>query len=629
MPPMLTTQTSDMAYTRLLLFPILLLLLLTACQPVQGPLSRTQPIEIKTVPAETEGLYQQAAEEYMQLASEYEGARRTLYYLRAAELFWKSGQVAQASNALEQVNPDLLNEDKRFNAASLGAEIALYDSRGEASLAALEGIDANTLSAENKRKLLKLRADAYTLTGNWLEKAKSHLQLEPLLNDEAAIAQNRESLWQALMQMTPQALDMYNPGYPPADDSGWFALAYAVKAYQHNPEAQEVALEDWRRSYPRHPADPALYQEALKTAGSLLPQHIRDIAVILPADGPFVEAARSIKQGIIAAHYASGSASKLHFLNVQTSPSPGQAHIEQLYQKAISLGADIIIGPLQKASVETLARLPELPVPVLALNRVDAELSRPNLYQFALAPEDDATAVATFARRRGYQHAVVLAPQGDWGDRVAEAFSQAWLEQGGNILSQAQYNEAENDFRDVLIPLMGLDVSEQRYRALKSVLGRSLSFEPRRRQDIDFLFLIARPLKARQLVPQLKFHRSGQLPIIATSHAYTGQKDPQQDIDLNDLIIADIPWMFPALASQDEVYQMLQEQSQDQPGGLLRLYALGVDAYRLVPQLNQLSLDPEQIYQGATGNLSLSETGQIVRNMSWGQFKQGNLEPLE
>ncbi len=620
-----------MPLNRLLLLPaIVLLFLMTACQPVQGPLGKARPTQIETVTAETEGQYQQAAEQYLQLAADHEGERQALYLLRAAELFWQTGQVEQGGSALQQVNTTLLSDDKRYVAATLGAEIALYNSQGEAALAAMADIDTSSLNAEDRVKLLQLRSDAYTLTSNWLEKANAHLAMEELLSDEAAIEQNRKSLWQALMQMTPQALDLYNPGYPPADDSGWFALAYAIKAYQDNPETLAVALEDWRRTYPNHPADPSLYKESIKTSGTTLPQQLGDIAVMLPAEGPFIEAARAIKQGIIAAHFASGASSKLHFLDVKTDPYSGRSNVDQLYQEAVSRGAGVVIGPLQKASVEALAKLPELPVPVLALNRIDTVLSRPNLFQFGLAPEDDAMAVADFARRKGYQHAVILAPQGEWGERVASAFSSAWREQGGNVLSLASYNESENDFRDTLIPLMGLDVSEQRYQALKRVLGRSMEFEPRRRQDIDFLFLVARPLKARQLVPQLKFHRSGNLPLIATSHAYSGQPDPQQDIDLNELVITDIPWMFASESNQDEAYQAVQNQTEGQPGagGLFRLYAMGVDAYRLIPELNQLSRDPQQVYQGATGVLSINDTGRVERDMRWGQFKQGHLQSL-
>jgi len=627
MLPILTTQTSAMPLTRLLLFPFFIVLLVTACQPVQGPLSRSKPTQIETVTAETEGQYQQAAEEYLQLAAKHEGERQSLYLLRAAELFWQTSQVEQAQQALAQIDYSILSQDKRFDAATLGAEVALFNSQGDAALSALSPLSESELSTEQRQEWLQLRADAYTLTGNWLEKANAHLQLERLLKDDAAISSNREALWQSLMQMTPQALDLYNPGYPPADNSGWFALAYAVKAYQDRPETLQVALEDWRRTYPNHPADPALYEQVVKASSSQLPQQFNDIAVLLPVDGPFVEAAKAIKQGIIAAHYASGSSAKLHFLDVNTDSVSGISNVRQQYDEAVARGASVVIGPLQKASVDAVATLPELPVPVLALNRIDERMSRPNLYQFGLAPEDDAVAIADYARRQGYQHAVMLIPRGDWGDRVGQAFRDAWRNQGGSVISQASYSESENDFRDTLIPLMGLDVSEQRYRALKNVVGRSMEFEPQRRQDIDFAFILARPLKARQLVSQLKFHRSGSLPLLATSHAYAGYADPQQDIDLNDLYITDIPWMFSSENNQDPAYQALQGQSEAM-GGLLRLYAMGVDAYRLLPELNQLSADETLVYQGATGQLSVNELGQVQREMQWGRFRQGSIQPV-
>lgn len=614
-----------MPFIRLLLLPAIILLILTACQPIQGPLTRPQPTEIETLPAESAGQLEQAAQEYLQLAAEHDGEQQALYYLRAAQLFWQTGQVDQARDALNMADKTLLADNKRFDAALLGADIALFNSHGEAALAAVADIDENSLSADDRRRLLALRADAYTLTENWLEKANTHLKLEKLLTAESDIETNREALWQALMQMTPQALDLYNPGYPPADDSGWFALAYAIKAYQNNPETLEVALEDWRRTYPNHPADPALYEGVAK-AGTRLPEHIGDIAVLLPRSGPFVEAAKTIKQGIIAAHYASGSGARLHFLDVDTDPVTGISNVSRQYDDAVARGASVVIGPLQKSSVETLARHSELPVPVLALNRTDESLSQPNLFQFGLAPEDDAGAVASYARKQSYQRAVVLSPRGDWGDRVASAFSEAWREAGGTVLYQSSYSEDENDFRNTLIPLMGLDASERRYQSLKSTLGRSLDFEPRRRQDIDFLFLIARPLKARQLVPQLRFHRSGQLPLIATSHAYSGRPDPQQDIDLNGLIITDIPWMFTDENNNDPAYQAMQTAGSS--GGLIRLYAMGVDAYRLIPELNAMSRDPMLSYQGATGDLSINELGQVQRQMPGGRFNQGRLERL-
>ncbi|WP_417541667.1 penicillin-binding protein activator [Methylophaga thalassica] len=606
----------------------IILLSLTACQPVQSPVSMTKPAQIETVASELSGQYQQAADEYAQLATTNDGAEQAAYQLKAAQMYWQSGQVELSQSQLDQIKLSLLDKSRRYDAAILGANIALFNSEGERALEALSAVQEKDLSAQNLKNVLKLKADAYTLTGNWLEKANTHLKLEKILTDPESLKNNREALWQALMQMTPQALDLFNPGYPPAEDSGWFALAYNIKAYQDNPEVLAVALEDWKRSYPNHPADPALYQKTL-AAGTHIPKDIENIAVLLPNSGPFVEAAKAIKDAIIAAQYVNGSTAQLHFYDIQTDAISGQSNVLSQYDAAVADGAGVVIGPLQKSSVETLATHPNLSVPVLALNRTDGPEAYKNLYQFGLAPEDEAAAAANYAKQLGYKRSIVLAPYNDWGQRIASAFTNQWRKDGGTTLLVSNYNEAENDFRDTLIPLMGLNESEQRYKSLQGTLGRSLDFEPRRREGVDFLFLVARPLKARQLVPQLKYHRSGQLPLLATSHVYSGQSDPQQNIDLNDLIICDIPWVFEELAAEDPVYQALKNQSPENFASAIRLYALGVDAYKLIPQLNKLSRDPTSSMAGTTGTLSINSQGHVIRKMLWAKFEQGELKLIK
>jgi outer membrane PBP1 activator LpoA protein len=170
--------------------------------------------------------------------------------------------------------------------------------------------------------------------------------------------------------------------------------------------------------------------------------------------------------------------------------------------------------------------------------------------------------------------------------------------------------------------------STQRSQALTRTLSRNLEFEPRRRQDIDFLFLIAKPAKARQLVPQLKFYRSGRLAIIATSHAYTGYQDPQKDIDLNRLIIGDVPWVFDEIAISDATYTALSASHPENFNRLKRLYALGVDAYHLIFELNTLSHDSTSSFNGATGEISIDQLGYIMRETRWGKFGEGILQIL-
>ncbi|RKZ79896.1 MAG: LppC family lipoprotein [Gammaproteobacteria bacterium] len=601
---------------------------LTACQP-SAPTTTIRPDStaiLQAEQAEQSGDYLGAAQQYLELASLSSEQQQAQFYLRAALAFWQSVELEQAKDSLSKVDRQQLSSTQQLDATTLEAELYLAQSEAEQALTVLIAIDLTNVSDDQKKKILELKITAYQLTENWLELALAHIQLAPLLPDSEK-ERNQQSLWQALMSLTPQALDLFNPGMPPAIDSGWFALAYAVKAYQTNPEALIVAIEDWQRNYPNHPADPALYKQKVKT-GTRLPEQLHDVVILLPETGNYASVAQAIKQGIIAARYADQSRTQLHFLDVSTDNTTGTSNVWQRYQQAIELNANLVIGPLDKKSIQILADSEELPIPILALNRLENHVHKDNLFQFGLAPEDDAISAANFAINQGYQRAVVLAPSGDWGNRISSAFNDQWLNNGGILLNQTNYNQSESDFSATITPLLGLEASKQRYRALKQTLASPLEFEPRRRQDIDFLFLVARPLKARQLMPQLKFHRSGNLPVIATSHAYSGHEDTQQNIDLNGLIFNDIPWIFSETASADPAYMALHDNQTDNFNSFVRLYALGADAYHLISELNSLSRSSSVTFQGATGVLSIDEAGYIHRQTLWATFNQGKISLL-
>lgn len=597
---------------------VLLVMTLAACQPIA--LDRKQaPVTAESLisEAETAGDLQTAADDYLAKAADSDGALQSAYYYRAATVLYELGDYPKAVEALTQLNGDQLGDAERIDAALLRAEIAIIQEDAAAALTALDSFDKATATDTQKVQALSLSIDAYALSGNNLDKALAHIALDPMLSGADQTA-NREALWQALMSLDTQQLDLFNPGQAPAEDSGWFALAYAMKAYDNNPEAMEVALEDWQRSYPNHPADIEQLRKTVKPA-LRLPTEVDNIAVLLPDSGPIANAAQAIKQGIIAAHFNSGNNRQLKFYDVRNNAAAA-------YQEAVEAGASIVIGPLDKPSVEQLSRMDRLPVPVIALNRIGGTTEHRNLFQFGLAPEDDARTAARYAAEQGYRRALVLGPRSDWGERVTEAFEAAWRDEGGVVVRSNGYRESANDFSEVIVPLFGLNASEQRAKALQGTLGRSLEFEPRRRQDVDFIFVVAKPLKARQLVPQFRFHRSGNLPVIATSHAYDGEANSRQDIDLNGAIVSDIPWMIEAPG--DPIYQGLLNQARGDKGTYLRLAAMGVDAYRLVDQLSELSRSPNASFSGVTGSLQINEEGHIQRQMPQGIFRDGLIMPL-
>jgi len=615
-----------MSSWRSILVVAVLTLTVSACQTLSPLTAPNVEAESQARIAIQSGDFLDAAQQYEALAKSSGGSHRARLYIQSAAAYWQLGQVEQARANLAQVDVAQLTPALAFDKDLLEAKIALNQLNAEGALALLEPYKADNLTAKQQRALLRTRIQAYQETENWLEKANTHILLDNLL-PASEREQNQQQLWQALMSLTPKALELFNPGLPPAVDSGWFMLAYTIKAYQDKPNVLVVALEDWQRTYPNHPASPSLYQQSVST-GTLLPQQLANIAVLLPKTGPYAQVSEAIKQGISAAHYAANATSQIHFIDIETDAISGQSNVLSAYQRAIDLNASLVIGPLDKGAIQRLAQSVDLPIPVLALNRLPDIKKIPNLYQFGLAPENDAMSAAKNAMAKGYQRAIIFAPEAEWGQRIANAFEAQWLSQGGVLLGKTIYNELDNDYSSTITPVFGLTSSVQRYQSLKRTLGTPIEFEPRRRQDIDVIFLAARPLKARQLVPQFKFHRSGQLPIIATSQAYSGIENSQQDIDLNSLFINDIPWVFPEIAERDPAYQVLQQQQPASFNQLIRLYALGVDAYRLANELNRLSHSPTDDFQGATGLISIDDNGYVNRQLQWATFSSGKIQAL-
>ena len=90
-----------------------------------------------------------------------------------------------------------------------------------------------------------------------------------------------------------------------------------------------------------------------------------------------------------------------------------------LYHRAISEGAELVIGPLSKDNIQSLALSTELTTPVLALNHIP-NLAKDNLFQFGLSPIDEARQIAGKADLDGNTKVLLLTPETNQGRRIAD-----------------------------------------------------------------------------------------------------------------------------------------------------------------------------------------------------------------
>jgi outer membrane PBP1 activator LpoA protein len=268
---------------------------------------------------------------------------------------------------------------------------------------------------------------------------------------------------------------------------------------------------------------------------------------------------------------------------------------------------------------------PALPVPLLALNRAGAATpsAAAGSIQFALAPEDEARQIARRAFAAGGRRALLLRPAGEWGDKMADSLVAAWEEAGGRLVASGSYGSRES-YSQTVEEALDLDASAARARALRELLGTPLETAGRRRQDLDVVFMLAPGSEAaKSLKPLLAYHFAGDLPAYATSAANSAELR-NGDRDLTGLRIVELPWLLGDGALQ----RSLAAAGDLRGGGLSRLQALGVDAYRLALRHGQLEPRGLLLIAGSTGYLHVNDRGEVVRELPLVEFASGGLRPL-
>jgi len=346
------------------------------------------------------------------------------------------------------------------------------------------------------------------------------------------------------------------------------------------------------------------------------------IAVLLPFSGRYANIATTIRDGFLSSYYKHPDQQlrpRISFIDTGHNPMAIWNH----YRSALEAGADFIVGPFVKAAVNSLAQAGEVEVPTLTMNysQVPVDDSGPaeRLFQFGLLPEDEAQQTAEMAYRQGQKMAAILVPEGEWGQRLAMAFQTRFEELGGQVINLETYVPGENDFKRPIQNLLNLDDSHTRHRRMQRILRGNLKFIPYRRQDVDMIFIAATPKDARQLKPQFKFHYAGELPVYATSHAFTGTINSSADRDIDDLFYCDMPWILnPAMEMKAALDTYWPNQHR-----YTRFFALGADAYNLIPFLGRLQAKPYERFSGQTGNLNLDDNNRVHRELLWAQFVSG------
>ena len=605
-------------HMRLLIISFFLFSLLTGCVTTKEAMPETRLDPEKNAQAFMQSKeYSAAALEFLTLSAK-DNKNETLYRLKAAEAYVKAGDYIAAQKTLNDINVGDNGSFQSIRLKILSARLKLELGQPNIALVLLNEVSEQDLPQSLKVVFHEIRAEAYLAHGEYIKAASERLFLSIYLNTPTEIDQNNWSLWDVLEAIPISDIDDLRI-IAPEELISWFELASLYQTYRYQPNKLNNVINGWTQRYPGHSAYPSIIEKLIEKSIQFVKRPSK-IGLLLPLSGKFKKSSTAIRDGFLAAWYMNNQEKS----NIKIYDT-NSLNILEVYQQALSDNIDYVVGPLEKEAVNQLASLDELPIRILALNRQknNEEKNNDKLVQFGLSPEDEATQVAEIAMSDGHKLALVMSPSNSWGDRIAKAFMSRWIELGGEILEHAIFQSNSQDFSSPVKELLNIDSSEKRGRDLRNKLNIKIHNVERRREDADFIFTAAVSGDAHQLFPQFRFHRADDLPVYSTSHIFTGIFDEARDIDLNDIMFIDMPWILDTSRQLSIIQDALNRNWSQQSSQYRRLYAFGIDAYHLIPEINRLRTEKDAFLVGETGDLSITPNNIIKRKLRRAQFFEG------
>jgi outer membrane PBP1 activator LpoA protein len=570
----------------------------------------------------TRGNYEQAARSWQQDALEANSRQAGGMRVRAADAWLLAGKPGNAEDALRWVDRTELTSGDESRLDLVLADLALRNRRLDEAEVLLRKAQTNlpTTSKARYDKLYTSLVNQLSVPGSRSISSAAKLSAGMRYYDPTASVQLVRSLED--VSSAELAVRADNPRGE-RQLTGWLDLTLAIRQNLVIAEGVTSAMQNWKI---RHPFHLLTEQQALDTwlryRGQFAPP--RKVAILLPETGRLKSAGDAIRDGVMSAFLKNSGGAEILFFNTGEDEQSAIA----AYFNALDAGADWIIGPLRKESVEAMLNLAGMSTPLLALNDLPDGFTAPpglagHVTGMSLSQDAETTGIAAHAAQSGYKRAIVMAPEDPWGERMAYAFESEFLQEDRQIIAATRYLDSQNDHSAALERLLKIDESKARKKRLENTLQLKLEFEPVRRQDVDVIFLAANPTQAKLIRPQLRFHEAGDIPVYATARVFSGQPDPARNQDLNGIRFPATPWQLTHSSSKD-----IPELESIRRGSLGSLFALGQDAWNLLPWLGLMKKDPDFSFPGQSGYYRSANQDMLNRAPAWAEFNRGRPAPL-
>lgn len=547
-----------------------------------------------------------SSSEYLRKAEQSLGEQKVDYQVLAARAYLKEGQVSKAQSTIESL-PAELSDAQRNSGMLVAAEIELAKRNNQQTAALLNRLPVNKLKSSEQARFYQARIQM-TDKRNTYALLRDYIALEIVTPTNERKQNVINASWNELISIPVEQLDRMQANSNEPTLAGWLELA---RIYQQNkdntPQLKEI-LNRWVAQNPNNPYSRLMPTPMANLLGFTTEQ-AGQVALLLPLSGQAQIFGQAIEAGFMAAMTEDNS-NHVQVTVYDTNTQSVPAIIKQIESSNVPTA---VIGPLLKQDVEQAISNPTL-LDMLALNQPQQVRAQNNICYFALSPEDEAKDAARYMKANGHLLPLLIVPQSNLGDRVAKAFEDEWIALGGEgALATRYYNEvglSESLNNRAGIRLTGVPVTP----------GKILTPG----QEVDAVYILGNRNELTLIRAMINMEPSNKVhanAMYSSSRSNMAEADPDFRIEMEGLRFSEIPLL--AGIDNRKLTQAMQAFNNDY--SQVRLYALGMDAWKLANRFSELKSLPNFELQGYTGKLTTGTNCEVIRQLTWLEYQQGKI----
>ena len=568
---------------------------------------------------------------YLSQVDTSSGSAKIDWQLLAIRALINENKLSQANKLLSQLPANLNAEQQKDQLLSQG-EIAIR--KGQPFNLSQLTIEKLNDSQAYRYYSIKLALDRKSKKLN--EQAYDYLSLQKFAPEKLK-KQTLNNTWNFFSKLSTNQLSKISVPENDLTLKGWIDLSYTyqrnnIKAPVQDSDSPEVleakntnrknqlkrAILDWAAKYPNHPAQDIV---AIITGEQTLAVdnvNSKKVALLLPLSGSSRIFGNTIRQGYVDAAKFYPQEPQQNVIVLDTTSVP----MDNLIQQAQEQNVDLIVGPLLKSEVSQIKQLAPS-IPVLALNKVDdGTVSANKMCFFALSPEDEAKDAADHIFAQNKQKPLLVIPQNELGRRVAQSFAKQWSQISNGSQAYVQYVGNLNTLRANINHSSGISLTGSPI-AFNNDDGSASMSSNGSSSGFDAIYVYASYDELTLIKPMLDMgagktigNGSSSIALYSSSKSHVANASNDFNYDMNQTEYSDIPLI---INSSEKTTAMIPSNIQ-KDYSLTRLYAMGIDAWRLANRFNQLDSYQPNFLAGMTGKLSTSNQCEVTRSLAWQQY---------